>query len=237
MTGRGKVTSRIIKYLRQNIRDGAWEIGERIPSENELCKELGVSRVSVRNALQQMSALGILQSIHGKGTYLISNDLSVFETTPDSAPEPSSELADMEQMLELRAMIEPSICGKVAANADAGLIGRLEQLLEEMRDAVGNSKVFVERDMAFHLELCNATQNALLVKMMTEVFQIKAESHYRLNLAIGYYGGIYYHTLILEAIKKHDAKRAKAVMLEHLERGMDDLELEQSAASAASRDG
>ncbi|MGN0992070.1 MAG: GntR family transcriptional regulator [Candidatus Ventricola sp.] len=57
MAGRGKVTSRIVKYLRQNIRDGVWEIGERIPSENELCKELGVSRVSVRNALQQMSAL------------------------------------------------------------------------------------------------------------------------------------------------------------------------------------
>lgn len=57
MAGRGKVTSRIVKYLRQNIRDGVWEIGERIPGENELCKELGVSRVSVRNALQQMSAL------------------------------------------------------------------------------------------------------------------------------------------------------------------------------------
>lgn len=102
---------------------------------------------------------------------------------------------------------------------------------------MGNSKVFVEKDMAFHLALCSATQNALLVKMMTEVFQIKAESHYRLNLAIGYYGGIYYHTLILEAIKKHDAKRARSVMLEHLERGMDDLEPDpQNSAAASSGD-
>lgn len=108
-----------------------------------------MSRVSVRNALQQMSALGILESVHGKGTYLISNDLSVFETKQEPVPEPSCELADMEQMLELRAMIEPSICYKVAADADAELIGRLEGLLEEMREAVGNSKVFVEKDMAF----------------------------------------------------------------------------------------
>jgi len=230
MRGRGKVTSKIVKYLRQNIQENNWEIGERIPSENELCKELGVSRVSVRNALQQMSALGILESVHGKGTYLISNDLSVFETMQEAVPEPSDDLTDMKQLLELRAMIEPSICAKAAETADAELIAYLERLLMQMRDAVGRSKEFVEKDIEFHMALCRATQNALLVRVMTDLLQMKVESHYKLNLAIGYYGGIYYHSLLLDAIKKRDAKRAKAVMLEHLERGVDDLELDMLQA-------
>ena len=78
MAERGKVTAGIVRYLRKNIQDGVWRPGDRIPSENELCAALGVSRVSVRSALSQMTALGILRSVHGKGTYLISDDLSVF---------------------------------------------------------------------------------------------------------------------------------------------------------------
>ena len=58
MAERGKVTAGIVRYLRKNIQDGAWRPGDRIPSENELCAALGVSRVSVRSALSQMTALG-----------------------------------------------------------------------------------------------------------------------------------------------------------------------------------
>jgi len=45
----------------------------------------------------------------------------------------------------------------------------------------------------------------------------------RLNLAIGSYDGIYYHSLILEALKKQDSRRTAALMAEHLERSLDDL--------------
>ena len=224
MTGRGKVTGGIVKYLLRNIREGAWKTGEKIPSENELCAALGVSRVSVRSALQQLTALGILESRHGKGTFLISDDLSVFGEAQGAAKEPGDEqTAEMRQTLEFRALLEPPVCARAAKEHSPELIGRLSALLEKMQNAIGSSREFVEADIRFHMELCEALGNPILTRTMAEVLQKKADAQVRLNLAVGYYGGIYYHSLILAALKKLDAKRAASVMAEHIERSIDDL--------------
>lgn len=229
MAEKGKVTSGIVKYLRKNIQEGNWKVGEQIPSENELCATLGVSRVSVRNALQQMIALGILESKHGKGTFLISDDLSVFgdRQKEKSAYFGNAHLTEMKQVLEFRALLEPSVCAQVAQNATPELIERLSALLEKMQQSIGESKEFVETDMRFHMEICQVIDNPFLTRTMAGILQKKEETHHMLNMAVGYYGGIYYHTLILEALKKHDAKRAKAVMREHIERSIDDLTIEE----------
>ena len=229
MAEKGKVTSGIVKYLRKNIQEGNWKVGEQIPSENELCATLGVSRVSVRNALQQMSALGILESRHGKGTFLLSDDLSVFgdRKDADAARIGNAHVTEMKRVLEFRALLEPSVCARVAEKATPELIERLSLLLEKMQQSIGKSREVVEADMRFHLEICQVIDNPFLSRVMAEVLQKKEDTYHRLNMAVGYYGGIYYHSLILEALKKHDPKRAKTVMREHIERSIDDLSLEE----------
>lgn len=223
MTDKVSVTNNIARYIRKNIENDTWHVGEKIPSENQLCRELGVSRVSVRNALQQFIALGILESAHGKGTFLISKDLSVFAPAAGSLPQSEENLQTMKHILEFRCMIEPDICGKVASAATPELIERLEKLLDTMRDSVGKSRIFVDADMNFHMEICRASGNPVISAVMTDIFRRRADLGHMLNLATGYYGGIYYHGLLLDAFKKHDGKRARAFMYEHLQRGIDDL--------------
>ena len=58
-------------YLKEQIDSGAWKAGEKIPSENTLTKELGVSRASVRDAIRYFAGQGVLESRHGKGTFLL----------------------------------------------------------------------------------------------------------------------------------------------------------------------
>ncbi len=223
MAEKGSVTSKIIRHLCKNIENGVWIVGDKISSENELCKELGVSRVSVRSAIQQLNALGIMESIHGKGTFLISDDLSVFALKNAKNIENEENLQTMRYLLEFRGMIEPDICGRAAADATPELVARLERLLDTMRNSVGDNESFVAADMDFHLEICCTSQNPFIIRVMSEIFRKRTDLGQMLNLANGYYGGIYYHGLLLHAFRKRDGKKARAVMAEHLQRGIDDL--------------
>lgn len=229
MGDKGNVTSRIIAYIKNNIKKGTWQVGDKLPSENEMCRLLNVSRISVRSALQQFIALGILESMHGKGTFLISNDLSVFgdEDSGISLMKTPESIADMKYLLEFRSLMEPEICSAVTAKATPELIERLIVDLDRMRESVGDSAAFIQADMDFHFELSMATENPVTVAIMSEILGNKKESYQMLNHTVGYYGGIYYHTLLLDAIKRKDTKSARNLMLEHLQHSIGDLELEE----------
>lgn len=232
MGNRENVTSRIIAYIRKNIHNGTWAVGDKLPSENEMCKLLGASRTSVRSALQQFISLGILQSEHGKGTFLISDDLSVFGEEQAEEPSASSvTVQDMKNLLQFRSILEPEICRQVAPSASPELIARLEKLLETMKRSVGSSHDFVKADMEFHLAICEAFQNPVVTDVMGDLSQRKIQNYHTLNTVVGYYGGIYYHTLLLDVFRKHNGKKAYSIMLEHLQRGISDLEVDNEPLS------
>lgn len=222
MSEKGGVTQGVVRYMLGRIQDGQWQVGQLIDSENTLTHDLGVSRVSVRKAIAQFAALGIMRSVHGKGTYLVSDDLSAF-TSPGEPESEDSSVRELREVLQLRMMVEPALCAQATQLADPALHARLEDLLNAMRQAVGGSLAFVEADQQFHMEICKACGNAVITEVMGNLFHRRAEPHYMLSLANGFYGGIYYHDLILAAMKKGDDKRARSLMLEHLRHGLEDL--------------
>lgn len=229
MGEKNNVTNRIMAYIAKNIQKKNWTVGEKIPSENEICKTLGVSRVSVRRALQQFIALGILESSQGKGTFLKNDDMSAFSdptvVNEEIAERPES-LIEMTDLLEFRLIIEPEVCAKVAADASLELITRLEELLEQMQKSIKDTDEFVRADMKFHLAICEAVGNPIMTSVMVDIGSKKQELYKHLNHVVGSYGGIYYHTLILDALRKHDQKRAYNIMKEHLEHSIGDLAID-----------
>lgn len=228
MADKGSVTSRIFYYIRDNIQSGRWAVGEKIPSENQMCRELGVSRVSVRKALQQFITLGVLNSVRGKGTFLISDDLSMFPPILGGGAQNRDALDNMLFTLEFRGLVEPALCAKAAENATPELIAALTELLTTMQNSIGNSQAFVEADVNFHLEICRACGNPVTLSVMNDVFCRRAELGQMLNVALGCYGGIYYHTMILSAIKQGDGKRAHDLMEEHLQRGIYEVRVDNA---------
>ena len=165
MEVKGVVTRSVVQYLLENISNGTWKVGQRISSENVLSRELGVSRVSVRNAIQQLAAMGILESAHGKGTFLVSDDIAAFEVPKESLTS-QEEAVEVLHVLEFRAIIEPQICEKVAHSASPELILSLQNLLDTMRDSVGNQRAYVTVDQQFHMEICSAYGNPVMVFMI-----------------------------------------------------------------------
>lgn len=212
---KNNVTGQIIAYMKENIENGTWKVGEMIPSENALTRELGVSRASVRAAIQQFIALGMMESRHGKGTFLISGDLTVFGHP--GAEGNAYSFHDIMKSLEYRIIVEKGAAALAAEHITEEGLSRLREELEQMRENVGNSEEFVRCDMAFHREIARASDNMLLYHGLNEVLNNTVDYHRQLNHLVGYQNGIYYHTVILEALEKRDGKKAARLMKKHLQ--------------------
>jgi GntR family transcriptional repressor for pyruvate dehydrogenase complex len=218
---KANITQQVIEYLKKNIENGTWAVGEKIPSENSLTEILGVSRSSVRVAIQQFIALDVLQSIHGKGTFVRMNTIEGVSSNLNAINEANYD--DINQVLEFRRIIETESAYIAAQQATDETINNLEIYLKNMKNSIGQSEEFVKQDMLFHEEICHATGNRLLENCLKEVFRQTAKNHKQMNEAFGYNDGVYFHTLMLKAIKDKDARKARNLMKEHLQQAIERL--------------
>lgn len=216
------ITQQVIEYLRKNIENGTWPVGGKIPSENNLTEILGVSRSSIRVAIQQFIALDVLQSIHGKGTFIMTNNIRGVGKNLSAIDE--ADYNDINQVLQFRRIIETESAYIAAQQATNETINNLKFYLENMKNSIGQSEEFVKQDMLFHEEICHATGNHLLENCLKEVFQKTANNHKQMNGLFGYNDGIYFHTLLLKAIQAKDARKAKSLMKEHMQQAIDRLQ-------------
>lgn len=220
---KSNITQQVIEYLKTNIENGNWKPGEKIPSENMLTQILGVSRASIRVAIQQFIAINALESIHGKGTFVKSNDLSAFSNNANNITH--EDCQDINKVLEFRRIVETESCYLAAQNAGDEVIENLKKYLALMKENIGNSEAFVKADMLFHEEICRASGNQLLEKSLREVFKQTGKNHKQINEIFGYKDGMYYHTAILKAIEEKNAKSAKKLMHDHLQQAIERLKL------------
>lgn len=221
MISHSNVTEQIVQYFKDNINSGSWKVGEKIPSENQLTEILGVSRASVRTAIQHLVGLGVLESRHGKGTYLL--DDQVDEHTGSETKITSEDCKDIQKVLEFRRIVESEGCYLAAQNATSQLAEELQACLDAMAENRGKREAFVDADIQFHETICRATGNTILEKSMRKVFEETRKNHHQMNEIFGYQDGIYYHTLILEAIQGGNAELARERMFEHLQNAINKL--------------
>lgn len=222
MISHSNVTDQIVQYFKDNINSGNWKVGEKIPSENQLRELLGVSRASIRTAIQHLIGLGVLESRHGKGTYLL--DDQVDEHTGSGTKITSDDCRDIEKVLEFRRIVESEACFLAAKHVTAELVEELQGYLKTMSENEGKRDSFVTADIKFHAAICRGSQNSLLEKTLLKVFEETRKNHNQMNAIFGYHDGIYYHTLILNAIQGNNPEQARATMFEHLQNAINKME-------------
>ena len=216
-----RASQKVADHLRRNILAGKYRIGERVPSEHALARGLGVSRVSVRLAVQQFMAIGVLESVHGSGTFLRSLDFRTLNGKLSGAG--WSGVKGVRHILQFRLCLEPEACSLAAEAGDSGMLERLGRHLGGQAANVGNSEEFVRRDIAFHLEIARACGNPLVYGALREVFGRTQLFHRRINRIFGYKDGVYYHSLIHRALERRDPKLARKAMRDHLEQALEQL--------------
>ena len=192
--------------------------GSKLPSENELCAQFNASRTSVREALQILSAHGLITIEKGKGIF-------VNKITSESVINPLEKYLKLKldrnyviDLVKTRQMIEPTIARDAALNYNEKDLSELKQNVEELNNCNGDYQQLAQLDVEFHQLLAKATQNEiipLLIRPLHNMMpQLKSAVYATINQAKG--SALEWHEKILNAVEARDAESAYNFMVEHL---------------------
>lgn len=207
---------------------GLWVPGSKIPSENELSKRLGVSRISIREAFQRLVSLGILETRQGDGTYVRELTPGVYMNS--LIPLCILDPVDLMEVMEYRRITEVETIGLATERATEADIARLQEIYGKMKACKGDVEEFAAEDLNFHLVIAEAARNSVIIKVNQVIKNILSMSMSNIVLALGSDIGLYYHKQLIDALISRDSKVAKKTMAEHIDRTIEALEAESSSS-------
>lgn len=205
------VTSGVVSYIRRQIISGKWEVGSKIPSENQLRTRLNVSRTSLRSAIMQLSALNILKAKQGVGTFVVQSphDDSFFE----GAGKSSALKNEIVQILEFLKILAPDTIFtqmKKTPESFSKLEKDLAEALCNQRNlAVSNQKEFLDSCFEFHTLIFGAIENEFTKCTVLEAIRRLRDAVKNLNPTISTQVILTLHNKMIEAIVADDPKRAR----------------------------
>lgn len=211
----------VFRTIKENIISGKWVSGTRIMSETQLASELNVSRISVREAIEKLSALNILNKKQGGGTYV--NDLQPSIYFNSLIPMLTLDRDNYMEILEFRLIFEIKSIGLCVERCTEEKIMQLEECYNKMVEHEYNGRKFIEEDLKFHMLIMEGANNSILLKVSEVLGEILRYHQEKLYKELGPGGGIKEHKKIIEAIKNRDEELAMIYMRRHIERTMEDI--------------
>jgi GntR family transcriptional repressor for pyruvate dehydrogenase complex len=219
---RSRVRDQVFDQFQEQVIKGVWKPGEKLPSENELAASLGVSRVSIREGLQRLVTLGLLETRHGEGTFVkeITPDLYLNALFPALVLEHTSAF----HVLEYRRSMDTGAVALAVQRATSADIAELERILNVMKGCSSDPGRFAEADLDFHLAVAKAAKNPIFIKVNSIIKSTLSASMTGIVQALGPRDGLFYHKKILDAIKGRDTREAVRLMDEHVVRTIERLQ-------------
>lgn len=209
------LSSTLLDNLIEMIMNETLKPGYAFPNENDMCRQLGIGRGTLREVYAALSAMGFITRSKSGTT--------VNPTRQIIASVPLRYLfrhSDLDEIMEYRIMLETQTAFLSAKYADDAIIQELEGILGEMKHN-GSSDVnrLSQLDINFHFTIAMASNNSLLKNTLAAVTNELERSSYS-----GYYidpkttiaNSIMYHEQVLAAIRDHDQKRARQAMRAHI---------------------
>ena len=178
-----RVSDAVARELEQRILDGEFKPGDRLPAERQFSEALGVSRASLREAIQKLISRGMVVARQGEGTFVTAR-------LENSFAEPWQDMVDShpsvrEDLLEFRHMLESKAAQLAAERASEEDLLRMESAFERLEDAFGSDDLerIVDSDLAFHQALAQAAHNAVFNHLTSSLLRVMRDN-IRLNLSV-----------------------------------------------------
>lgn len=216
------ISDQVYEQLKNNIIDGTWKQGDKLPSENDLVIAFGVSRITVRQALSKLTTLGLIETRTGEGSFVTELKPGIYMN--EMIPYIYLNQESIEELLEFRNVIEIETAGIAALKITEKDINRLEESLERMKNNISDLKKYVDEDLHFHMIIAKSTENSLIIQIHNIVRDIIKKTIKNLTESIGVENGLKYHRLLIDALKEKDDVRVKNIMREHLSQALNAYE-------------
>ena len=222
---RVSVGEQVFTQLKELLVQGEWKPGEKLPSENELAAQFGVSRITVRQALQKLGALGLVETRLGEGSFV--KQLEAADAVTPLIPAIVLSRDTLPQVMEFREMLEIQSAALAARRGTPQQLERLESILEAMQRCIGDPQRFGMLDVEFHLQIGRMTCNDLVIRTQSILRETLQQAMNDVVQLTGYQPGLYYHGKLIEAFRSRDEAMAMQWMREHLEKNKTAYETEE----------
>lgn len=207
----------VLKRLLGLFSDRQLKPGDQLPAERALAEKLGVSRVTIREALKVLSALGLVEMRQGRGTFVRSQ-------TPDALTRPiTASLAlpgvSVLELVEARRVIELHTVEQAALQRRKEDLAKLSGVLEAMEKEFGSPERYIDLDKEFHLAIARCAGNRVLLALLEAIrdtLRNELIGSVRPPGKAAMYGR--HHREIYRAIRAKDVKLARRMMASHLGR-------------------
>lgn len=222
---RVSISDQVAKQLQSLITSGEFMIGDRLPTENELCSQFGVGKSTVREALRVLAAMGMIKIQAGKGAYVTKNEDNTFDAIKYWFTEKHAELSEL---IEVRMAIEPLAVRLAIQRASKEAIEQIREIHLAFKTAAANHD-HIEMailDESYHNAIIFASGNSLLIKIGKLIADAMKEFRARsfaVNQNIDH--ATLPHEKILEAILNKDENAGATAMILHLEISKQDMEI------------
>lgn len=208
----GKLTERIIEL----VKIGDIKPGEKLPSIRVLGERMQIGQSSVREALKQLQAIGLVKIKQGKGTYIIDKNKI------NSLSKPMSYLLSLQEpnilyFMEARKIIERGSVELAAKRATKDEIEKLNQIIYKLKKTVDDPESFAKENVNFHLTIAEASKNPILPIFFNSVYELFLKEQQAVARVLDLESkSIDYHIKILKAIKERNVRKAVEEMTAHL---------------------
>lgn len=146
--------------LRRYIEENSLKAGDPLPPESFLAQQLGVGRNSVREAIKALESLGVLETRRGVGIFV--KEFSFQPLLDNLAYGLQASLRDVEELREIRLVLETGLIDKTIAMIGEDDIAALRAVTERMRERAERNESFAEEDQLFHQLLFRCQHNKML---------------------------------------------------------------------------
>lgn len=221
-----RISDQVVMKLQALIEQRQMKQGDRLPAERQLATSLGVSRPSLREAIQQLNSQGVLSSRRGDGTYI--------QQLPEQWSQqlivnPISNLIEEDPLYrfdvqEARLILEGGTAWYAALRSTPEDRAKIHHYFDEISryQNAGDSAQAAVADAEFHLAIAEASHNIVLIQMMRSLFDLL-----QYNVLLGR-NKVYNHPIngdllseqhfqVMDAIDRQDPEAARQAVCGHIE--------------------